>query len=115
MKEYLGEFSVEMSTSPFSGWGPKEWAMYWIGSYGQIDGAHHKTWVLDQVSRILKHTRVIVVEARWQNDDGSIETEFRPTLAEPSQDYLDWVDKMRGSYDPEFEEYEYEYDEGIAP
>lgn len=115
MKDYLGEFSVDISSSPYEHWTEVNWAMYWIGSYGQIDGAHHKTWVLDQVARILKGTRVIVTEARWQLPDGTIQTEFRHNLAEPTVEYLDWVEEMRGSYDPEFEEYEYDYDIGSAP
>lgn len=115
MTKYLGEFLVDIETSSFADWTPSDWAMYWIGSYGQIDGSHHKQWVLDQVARVLKGTPVILMEARWQNDDGSIETEFRPSVNEPSQDYLDWVEEMRGSYDPESEEYEYDYDNGIAP
>lgn len=31
-----------------------EKAMSFIEQYGQIDGDHHKTWVLDQVARALK-------------------------------------------------------------
>lgn len=30
-----------------------EQALALIGEYGEIDGAHHKQWVLDQVARTL--------------------------------------------------------------
>ncbi len=32
---------------------PKERALYIIARYGGFDGAHHKTWVIDQVVRAL--------------------------------------------------------------
>ena len=112
---YLGEFPVDIATSEFRDYTEVDWAMWWIGSYGQIDGSHHKQWTLDQVARILKGTPVRVVEARWQNADGSIETEYRPTLAEPSVDYLAWVDDMKGEWDDEEEMWEYDYDTGVAP
>jgi hypothetical protein len=60
-------------------------AMDLISQYGQIDGSHHKAWVLDQVARILK-----------------------------AGNYEDWVKKMLGEIDEEGDT-EYEYDEGICP
>jgi hypothetical protein len=54
-------------------------------SFGQIDGAHHKAWVIDQMVRTLL-----------------------------GSGYDDWVEAMRGEPD-EYGDYEYEYDEGIAP
>lgn len=59
-----------------------------ITQYGGIDGAHHKQWVLDQVVRVLC------------GDD---------------QLYENWLNDYRGDYDENEEEYEYEWDEGIAP
>ena len=103
---YLGEFKVEIEESPFAEYKPEDWAMYFISIYSQIDGAHHKQWVLDQVARILKETPVIVTEARWE--DG--EPEYRVSLGEPSPQYLEWVKFMKGH-----EGLEYDYDEGIAP
>lgn len=35
---------------------PVEKALNVIASYGWIDGAHHKQWVLDQVARALTET-----------------------------------------------------------
>lgn len=114
MAKYLGQTPVDISTHPeFSTYTPADWSMYFIESYGQIDGSHHKTWVLDQVARIYHGTNVIVEEASWDNG----EKEYRIWLDEPSQAYLDWVAKMKGPYinTPDYEGYEYDYDEGIAP
>jgi len=54
--------------------------------YGQIDGDHHKAWVIDQMVRALT-----------------------------SDVYEDWITAYQGDYDAEEELYEYEWDEGIAP
>lgn len=52
---YLGETPVtDLTGTPFADYTPTDWAIYYIGSYGQIDGAHHKNWALDQVARILQ-------------------------------------------------------------
>jgi len=99
MEGYLGEFP----TGEFSDFSQSRWATEWIERYGGIDGEHHKTWVIDQVQRILLGTKVIVKEARWENGH----CEFRYNLDEPSQEYLDWVS--------EGEEEGYEWDEGVAP
>ena len=53
--KYLGEFPVDVSKHPeYSKWTPADWAMVFIEKYSGIDGDHHKTWVFDQVARILK-------------------------------------------------------------
>ncbi len=77
----------------------------------QIDGAHHKQWLIDQTARILKGTKVIVKVAKWESGH----QEYRFHLDEPSQEYLDWVVTCLGEYDAEEGSYEYDYDEGIAP
>ncbi len=57
MEGYLGETKLESHDgTPYEGYSPVEWALNYIEAYGQIDGAHHKLWVLDQVARILKGT-----------------------------------------------------------
>lgn len=109
MDGYLGEFELDPNDNPYHDNTPSDWAMDWITMYGQFDGAHHKSWVLDQVARILKGTPVIVREARWENGT----REFRFRLGQPTQEYLDWVEDMKG--DMVDGEYEYEYDAGIAP
>lgn len=67
-----------------------------------IDGSHHKTWVLDQMSRILKGTPVEIVLAKWDNGE---------------EEYHDWVAECRGKWikSNSYEGWEYDYDEGIAP
>lgn len=113
MNKFLGEFPVDVATHPeYSKYTQADWAMVFVEKYGQIDGSHHKLWVLDQVARILKGTPVIVVQARWENHV----TEDRFTVNDPpSKGYTEWVKEMRGKYNFDQDEYEYFYDEGIAP
>jgi hypothetical protein len=61
-------------------------ALELIQRFGGIDGSHHKQWVLDQIARVLT-----------------------------GDFYEEWVKDMKGEYDEENEEFEYEWDEGIAP
>ena len=111
MDGYLGETVIDINKdeSPYGGFTAEDWAMTYIEYYGQIDGSHHKQWVLDQVSRILKGTPVIVKLAKWDNGH----EEYRFSTGEVSRAYLDWIDDMRG--DIVDGEYTYSYDEGIAP
>ncbi|QIG65808.1 hypothetical protein phiOC_p143 [Ochrobactrum phage vB_OspM_OC] len=106
MANYLGEFPFDITGTMYESFTPSDWAMTWIEHYGQIDGAHHKAWVLDQVARILQGTEIDVKEARW----GDGHTEIRISLKEPSKQYCDWVDDMKF-----YEGEEYDYDKGIAP
>jgi hypothetical protein len=118
MEGYLGNFPIDITAHPvYSKYTPADWAMEYIERYGQIDGAHHKTWVLDHVARILKGTAVIVEQARWSPNDQYPEglMEDRISLADPSPEYLEWVEMMKGDWDEENEWFEYNYDEGIAP
>lgn len=108
MEGYLGELEIEIAQSKYKDYTPVDWAMYFIESYGQIDGAHHKQWVLDQVARIFKGTRVIVKQASWDNGH----TEDRISLAQPPLDYSEWVLEMKDGEDgPDT----CNYDFGIAP
>lgn len=113
MRNYLGQFPVNIKDTPFAEFTSVDWAMYFNLKYGGIDGSHHKTWVLDQMSRILKGTPVIVELAKW--DDGL--EEYRFWTGEPSQEYHDWVKDCRGEWiqTDDYEGWEYGYDEGIAP
>lgn len=106
----VGETILDISShAVFGGYTPNMWAMKFIEMYGQIDGGHHKAWVLDQVSRILKGTPVVVTEARWES--GYKEYRFR--TGNPSEDYINWVQFMLGEVVDDA--YEYDYDEGVAP
>ena len=111
MTVYLGAFPVALADTPYANYTPNDWVMQYMFSYGQIDGAHHKQWVLDQIARILKGTPVLVDLRKWDNGH----SEFQFYLDEPSSEYLNWVKEYRGEWDEENECHEYEYDEGIAP
>ena len=109
MNGYLGETIVDIKETSFKDFTSSDWALYFIGSYGQIDGAFHKQWVLDQVARILLGTPIILKIAKW--DDGT--QEYREDLGELSKKYIEWVEMIKGEFING--EYEYDYDEGIAP
>ena len=90
---YLGEKVVpfqRLQRTPFRGFDRERWALYFVGNYGQIDGDHHKAWVLDQVARILLGTPVVVKLASWS--DGL--TEWRVETGRPSKAYLSWLEHL---------------------
>lgn len=105
MKDYLGEFVLEtLDDTEFEQYTPALWALLFTEKYGQIDGDHHKAWVIDQCARILHGTPVIVSIAKWKGG----RFEYRFNLSEPSSAYKAWVTEYE-------EEGEYEWDTGIAP
>jgi len=110
---YLGEKVFKVKDTPFKNYTPSDWAMYFIESYGQIDGGHHKQWVSDQIARILNGCRIEIKQAKWETNNG-YEIEWRVNVVGKSKKYLKWVKDMKGEKD-EDGEYEYDYDEGIAP
>lgn len=106
---FLGQVPVDIKDTPYANHTAADWAMTYIEHYGGIDGAHHKTWVLDQVARVLKGTPMVVQKATWDNH----EPKYCFTTGEPSMEYKAWVRDMLGEQvDGEFE---YDYDKGIAP
>jgi hypothetical protein len=112
MEGYLGEKKlVSLFGTPFDSFTEADWAMEYIGRYGGIDGNHHKAWVLDQVARILKGSPIEVSLAKWSNGH----EEYHFTTGKPSKEYKKWVKEMLGEKDKETGEYEYDYDEGVAP
>lgn len=108
MERYLGETVLNIHETEYAMYSPKDWALLWIHKYGGIDGAHHKDWVLDQVSRILNGTKIIMKHARWSTG----EEEYRFTLDEPSYEYYMWVDKVCAGEDGPNT---YSYNVGITP
>lgn len=102
--QFLGEFDVLVDDTPFVWHTPVDWVLYYLENYGQIEGAHHKAWVLDQVTRILYGTEVHVKVAKW--DKGSYE--YRVQTGEPSKAYKAWVELYKNGG-------KYNYGEGIAP
>ena len=102
MEGYLGEFPVTVEKTPH------EWALLYITKYGGTDGEHHKTWVIDQVARILNGTPVVTKEARWSNG----QRELRFDTGKPTKAYRKFVAAAkRGEDGPDT----YGYDEGIPP
>jgi hypothetical protein len=110
VNEYLGETVVNIEDTTYKGYTKEQWIMAYIERYGQIDGSHHKQWVLDQIARIIKHTPIVITERKCK--DGT--STYRFDTDKPSEEYLDWVDEMK-QYDEECEEWLYSYYEGIAP
>jgi hypothetical protein len=90
MKEYLGEKIVDISTTEFANYKPVNWALTWIENFN-VDGAHHKDWLIDQIARILCNTEVIVKLAKW--GDGT--EEYRFTLGEPTFAYNFYIESMK--------------------
>lgn len=108
MDGYLGEKKVDIKNTTYKNYKPKDWALMWIQMYGQIDGDHHKLWVLDQVVRILNGTPIIMKIASWDNG----QTEERFELGESPKAYDKWVENYKDGEDgPDT----YGYDEGVAP
>lgn len=108
MKKYLGETILDVNQTKYQAYTAQDWILLWIEKYGGIDGDHHKTWVLDQIARIIHGTKVIIKLAKW--DDG--QQEYRFTLDEPSVQYDQWVANV---CDGEDGANTYDYDTGIAP
>jgi len=50
--------------------------------YGVIDGSHHKEWLLDQIARIIKGTKVIVRLAKWDNGHEEFRFELEASMRE---------------------------------
>lgn len=107
MNQYLGEELVDIKDTPYKGYTQSDWALHYVGIYGQFAGSHHKDWVLDHVVRILNGTTVKIKLAKWS--DGT--EEYRVSLNEPSAEYVSWVEKIRFDEDGE----EYGYNIGVAP
>lgn len=108
MSNYLGETVLDINDTEYAEYTPQDWAMLWVEMYTGIDGSHHKDWLIDQIARILKGTKVIIKLAKW--DDG-IE-EYRFTLDDASIEYHKWVERM---CDGEDGADTYSYEVGIAP
>lgn len=109
MATYLGETPIALSDSPLAGMTPTQIALEYILNYGQIDGAHHKQWTLDQVARILNGAPPINLRvAKW--DDGT--ENFRYEIG-TSEAYEQWVLECKDL--DENGEAQYDYDQGIPP
>lgn len=97
----------------FKNFTPSDCALWMIEQYGQIDGSHHKTWVLDQVSRILKGTKVEVHQTTYvfEKPEPRVEIDTYLKVTDPPSDaYLQWRKEMVDEDGDELD-----YDEGISP
>jgi hypothetical protein len=75
--------------------------------YGGIDGAHHKTWVIDQMVRAL--TGCPIIKRFGLSDDGK---SYPYEIQGESNEYLKLITEAKEGEDgPDT----YEWDEGIAP
>ncbi|MEJ7687452.1 MAG: hypothetical protein WKG52_10900 [Variovorax sp.] len=102
MTRYVGTVPVDKASHPrFATYRTGDWASHFIAEYGVLPNEGHKAWLIDQVSRILHGTPVVVGQARWT--DGR--KEDRIWLASPSPRYMQWRKSLRLS----------EYDEGVPP
>lgn len=108
MEGYLGETILDVHKTEYAEYAPQDWAMFWIERYSGIDGSHHKDWLIDQIARILKGTKVVIKLARWEN--GSEEERF--VLDGAPIEYYKWVEEMRAGEDGPNT---YSYDVGVAP
>lgn len=95
MEGYLGETKLDIHKTKYALYSPTDWAMLWVEMYSGIDGSHHKDWLIDQVARILKGTKVEIKLAKWEN--GHEEERFN--LSQPSGEYHEWVEEMRSGED----------------
>jgi hypothetical protein len=111
MAEYLGEVLVKVEETPYASYTKCDWILYFLED-GHYDGAHHKQWAIDQATRIIHDTEIIIKLATWKKDDGTEEIEYRVSTGEPSEKYKKYVTEFE---DGEDGPHTYEYDEGIAP
>jgi hypothetical protein len=106
MDEYLGEIILDIQKTKYATYTEQDCVMLWIEMYKYIDGSHHKDWLIDQIARILKGTKIIVKVAKWKS--GFEEERFKLDI--PSEEYTKWVVEMcDGEDDPNT----YSYDVGI--
>ena len=86
MEGYLGETVLDIHKTKYIMYSKEDWVLFWIERYGSYDGSHHKDWVLDQIARILKGTKVIIKLAKW--DNGHEEERF--VLDDATPEYHEW-------------------------
>ena len=115
MENYLGSKTIPIEETPFADDTPTDWVMRYIIAYGGFCGEHHKTWVIDQIARILKGTPMIVQLAQWGKSETEVShSEWRYYTGDPSPEYLDMV--AHACYDEETDDPNaYFWDVGIAP
>lgn len=100
---------VPLPQSPFTNDTVVDWVNRYIVAYGDIDGSHHKMWLIDQIFRITHLTPMVITYAVWgpsvRYPNGHYE--WRYQTGEPSILYREAVAEVCGQ--------DGEWDEGIAP
>ena len=79
-------------------------------NYSQYDGDYHKAWCIDQMVRALTNCPLIETEAK--DYKGNPYTCQKYT---ESPEYTNFISKYKGDYNDEYQEWEYEWSEGIPP
>ena len=109
MAKYIGSEDVDVSTTKYKDYTPSDWVLFFIWKYGQIDGGHHKQWVIDQTVRILLGNKINISLHKWDDGNQSLRVSLDET---PTKEYEDWVTNYKNGDDgPDT----YEYNQGIAP
>ena len=108
MEGYLGEKIIPQENTKFKDYQPFDWAMYFLECYGQIDGEHHKLWVMDQIAQIYNGAEVIIALAQWSNGC----QEFRISLGKETEKYKKWKYNMQYGEEGSCT---YDYDAGSPP
>ena len=86
---------------------PIERALYFAKQFGMTDGAHHKNWVIDQMTRALLNCPLEFHFAKDSNDKL-----YQYEDQGQSKEYLEWIKNFEnGKYGPKT----YEWDIGFAP
>ena len=77
-------------------------ALRFAYSFGQCDGAYHKTWVIDQMVRALLNCPEKEVTKKTRNQ------EYTYTTQGESEDYLEFIKTYENSDEEGFAEYIWE-------
>lgn len=84
-------------------------ALRFAHEYGQIDGGHHKLWVIDQMVRALHGSPMVTKSAiDYQRNQYTYEDQGE------SKEYTAWVQKYC-EWDASTEEYNYSWETGSPP
>lgn len=94
------EIDMTMDLSKLS----KDEKILYFAGLGQFDGSHHKTWVIDQIVRVVMDCPIIEKTTTLTNGQT-----FTFQAQGESQEYKDFVSDYCG------EEGEYRWNIGIAP
>ncbi len=107
MEVKLNREIVDIKNTPFADYKQQDWVLYFIERFGQYSGDHHKTWVLDQIVRILKNCPIEITVIRIDDDTNN----YSIRMPIVSEEYVEWANNMKIDDSGD----EVEYDPGVAP